>query len=312
MSATGRYHATDLVGSIGAGVGTEPGDEGIDGEGLRKGGVRTGGDRRRGSILGGSSGRDGVDSRSRCSAGDRGGGGLGCGRAGWCGRDCRGHRRGRGSRCYRGSRGSRSSRSRRRRGGAGTTSHAEVDAGLISLVDASSIPVPLNDTVTSGGALRADIGHSDVERSPVRVLGQGGRSQSILVPADQGRANNGVRAGLDDGDVGDTIVRSADLDSHGNDLTSGVGKDLAGVRERHTLALPHAAVRVRALKVLESALNIAIVIRRLLVVDLLTASGLETIARSTGSGRGDEAVSGNGGNEASEGNGSGVGLHSDC
>lgn len=83
-----------------------------------------------------------------------------------------------------------------------------------------------------------------------------------------------------------------DLNSHGNDLTGGVGEDLTGVRERNTLALPHAAVRVGAVEVLQSALDISVVIGRLLVVNLVTAGGLETITGQTGLGRADIAVGG--------------------
>lgn len=141
------------------------------------------------------------------------------------------------------------------------------------------------------------------------MLGDGRRGQGILVPADQGRADDRVGAGLDNGNVGNAIVRSADLDRHRNDLASGIAEDLTGIRERHTLAVPHAAVGVRALQVLESTLDVAIMVRVLLVEDLVTASGLETITGETGLGRADEAVGGNGRDEASEGSDGGVGFH---
>lgn len=142
--------------------------------------------------------------------------------------------------------------------------------------------------------------------------GHGRARKSVLVPADEGLANDSVGFDVDNGDVGDTIVRSADLDLHRDDLTSRVGEDLTSIGEWDTLALPHAAVGVVTLKVLESTLDIAVVVGALLVVDLVTAGSLEAVTGETGRGRADEAVSGDGGSEASEGNGGGVGLHLDC
>lgn len=170
----------------------------------------------------------------------------------------------------------------------------------------------MDDTVTSVGTLGADIGHGDVERGPVRVLGHGRGGQSILVPADKGLTDDGVGADLDDGDIGNTVVGSADLDGHGNDLAGGVREDLAGILERNTLAVPHAAVRVATLEVLERTLDVSIAVRVLLVENLVTAGGLETITGQTGLGAADETVSGNSGDEASDGNGGRVGLHCDC
>lgn len=141
------------------------------------------------------------------------------------------------------------------------------------------------------------------------MLGHGGAGKSVLVPADEGLANDLVGLDADDGDVGNTVVGSADLDLHGDLLASSVGEDLAGIGEWDTLALPHAAVGVVTLEVLESTLDVAEVVGALLVVDLVTAGSLEAITGETGRGRRDVTVGGDGGDEASEGNGGGVGLH---
>ena len=141
--------------------------------------------------------------------------------------------------------------------------------------------------------------------------GDRARGERVLVPAYEGLADDSVGRDLDNGDVGDTVVGGTDLNLHRNDLTRGVLVDLAGVSERDTLALPHAALGVRALKVLESTLDVAVAVGVLLVVDLVTAGGPEAVTGETGGGGGDEAVGGDGGGEASEGDGGGVGLHFD-
>jgi hypothetical protein len=224
-----------------------------------------------------------------------------------------------------GSRGRRSRGSRRRRGGgsrrlgrgggsrgrtrAGAGAHCEVNAGLVGLVDLGGVPVPLDDAGALLGALGTDVGHGDVEAGPVGVLVHGGGGEGVLVPADEGLADDLVGLGVDNGDVGNTIVRGMDLNLHGDDLASGVGEDLAGIGEGDALALPHLAVGVVAVEVLEGTLDIAILVGVLGVVDLITAGGLEAITGQTGSGRGDEAVGGDGGGKASNGKGGGVGLH---
>jgi hypothetical protein len=294
---TGSDHAAHLVCSIRASVLLEPRNEGSDGESLGHG-------TRVGSSTGGSRRSRGISGLGRGSSGDRRGGGR-CSRLG------------RGS----GSGGGRSGRSSRRsrsgwlsRGGAiaRATAHLEVDARLISLVYGRSVPEPLDDAVTSVGALRADIGHGDVEASPLGVLGHGNGGQCVLVPADEGLADDLVRLDANDRDVGETVVRSTDLNLHGDLLASGVAEDLTGILERNTLALPDTAVWVRALEVLDGTLNIAVLIRILRVEDLVTAGSLEAGAGLTRSGAGDEAVGGNGGDEASSGDDGRVGLHCDC
>lgn len=296
-SASGNS-ATKLGDSAGASGGLEPGDELLNGELLgESGGARASGARASGASGRGSRGR-GLD-----GGGLSGGGGGGGGRGG-SGRGRGLSRRGGGA-----GGGSGAGGGRRRRAGAGATAHGEVDAGLVGLVDGRCVPEPLDHAVTLVGALGADIGHGDLEVGPVGVSGDGGAGESVLVPADEGRANDCVGLDVDDGDVGDTVVGSADLDLHGDDLAGGVLEDLTGVLEGDTLALPHAAVGVRTLEVLESALDVAVEVGALLVVDLVTAGSLEALAGHTGSGGGDEAVGGDGGGEASKGNGGGVGLH---
>lgn len=98
--------------------------------------------------------------------------------------------------------------------------------------------------------------------------------EGVLVPADKRLADDLVGLGVDNGDVGNTIVRGMDLNLHGDDLASGVGEDLAGVGEGNALALPHLAVGVVAVKVLEGTLDVAILVGVLGVVDLITAGGL--------------------------------------
>ena len=305
--SAGSDRTAELLDSAGASVGLEPRDELLNGELLRESG-RAGG----ASGSGGGRGSRGGDGSSSLGRGRNGGSLSDSG--GSSGR-CSSSRRGRGSGAGSGRRGNRSSAGDGGGGVAGVraraTTHLEVNAGLVGLVDGSGVPVPLDHAVTGVGALAADIGHSDIERGPVRVLGDGRRGQSVAVPALEGLTNDLVGLDVDDRDVGDTVVGSTDLDLHGNDLTSGVVEDLTSVGKGDTLALPHAAVRVVALEVLERTLDVAVVVGALLVVDLVTAGSLEAIARETGRGGGDEAVGGDGGGEASKGNGGGVGLHFD-
>jgi hypothetical protein len=282
--STGSNGTAKLVGSAGASGLLEPRNELLNGELLGEGSTR---------VRAGSGGRGGggglLNGGGRRDRGSGGSGGRGSSRAG----------RGSGSAGLGGGGGV----------ATGATAHAEVDAGLVGLVDGGSIPEPLDDAVTSLGALAADIGHGDVELGPLGVGRDGARGQSVLVPADEGLANDLVGADLDDGNVGNTVVGSADLNLHGDDLTGSVGEDLAGIREGNTLAVPHPAVGVVTLEVLEGTLDVAEVVTVLLVVDLVTADLLKTLAGHTGSGRGNVSVGSDGGDEASKGNSSGVGLH---
>lgn len=83
----------------------------------------------------------------------------------------------------------------------------------------------LDNTSTSGGALAAEvIRNGDAERSLVGWDG-GGRG-GVGVPRDQGSANNRVCRGVDDGDVGGTRVRSADVELDVDLLSGGIGLDI--------------------------------------------------------------------------------------
>jgi len=141
--------------------------------------------------------------------------------------------------------------------------------------------------------------------------GRGG--EGVLVPADERLADDLVGSDVDDGNVGNTVVRSADLNLHGDDLSGGVLEDLASIGEWHTLALPRAAVGVVTLsEVLKSTLDVSVVVGALGVVELVTTGSLEAITGHTRSGLADEAVGGDGGGKASNGGGDSVGLHCDC
>jgi hypothetical protein len=280
--ALGRNHAAHLVGSLGASIFLEPSDEAGDGEGLGNG-----------AVAGASTG-----SRSGSSnLGNLGGSGL-------SGRCTRLRRR----------RGGDGLRGVVRRGGsgwsrAGSTAHLEIDARLVRLVDRRSIPPPLDNTVAGFSALSADIRHGNVKLGPLGVAGHGLRGQGVLVKADEGLANDLVGADLDDGDVGNTVVGCANFNLHGNLLARSVVENLASVLKGNTLTLPDAAVWVGALQVLHGALNVAKLVGRLLVEDLVTAGGLKTRAGLTRNRRLDEAVGGNRRGKAGKGNGGRERLH---
>ena len=262
-SSAGSDSTAELGSSTGASLLLEPRDELLNGELLGK--------------LVGRAGRAGSNGLGR--GGGSGGGGLSSSGGGSRGRRGRGSRRSRGGGSGRLGRGGGS----RGRTGAGAGAHCEVNAGLVGLVDLGGVPVPLDDAGTLLGALGSDVGHGDVEAGPVWVLVHGGGSESVLVPADEGCADDLVGLGVDDGDVGNTIVRSADFNLHGDDLAGGVGEDLAGVGEGDALALPNLAVGVVALQVLDRTLDIAVLVGVLGVVDLVTAGGLEAVTGHTGS-----------------------------
>jgi len=141
------------------------------------------------------------------------------------------------------------------------------------------------------------------------MLAQRRRGHGVLVPADEGLANDLVGRGGDDGDVGYAIVRRVNLHLHVNLLASSVLEDLAAVGEGDTLALPNLAVRVATLEVLDGTLNVAVLVRALGVENLVTAGGFEALTRLTRTGAGDVAVGGDGGGEASNGGGNSERLH---
>jgi hypothetical protein len=118
------------------------------------------------------------------------------------------------------------------------------------LVDLGSVPVPLDNTVTSLCALGADVGHGDVKAGPVGVLVERRRRQCVLVPADKRRADDRIRADLDNGDVCDTVMRGTNFHFHGNLLAGTEVVDVTRVRKWNTFALPDFAVRVGTLQIL--------------------------------------------------------------
>jgi hypothetical protein len=286
-------HAAQLASSLGASVFLEPRNEAGDGESLgHSARAGTGA-----SLIASTIASCGRGSRDLSDLGRSGsGGGF---RGGGCSRRSRRRRSGR-----------RSRRGRSRSwGSTRATTHLEVNARLIGLVDGRGVPEPLNHAVTSVGALGADIGHGDFEVGPVWVLRHGAGGEGVLVPADEGLANDLVGLDADDGHVGGTVMGSADLNLDRNLLARSVAEDLAGVRKGNTLALPDAAVGVRALEVLNGTLDVTVLVGVLGVEDLITTSSLQAGTWLTRNGALDEAVGGDGGDEASKGDGSSVGLH---
>jgi len=228
---SGGDHAAELAGSLSASVLLEPSNEAGDGECLGHGAGSGARLRRWGGDL--------SDLGRNRSGGGYGGGG----------------------RSRRSRRGGSGRRSRRRRGrswgSTRATSHLEVDARLVGLVNGRGVPKPLDHAVASVGALGTDIGHGDLKVGPVWVLRHGAGRQGVLVPADERLADDLVGLDADDGHVGATVVGSADLNLYGYLLARSVAEDLAGIRKRNTLALPDAAVGVGALEVLDGALDVA-------------------------------------------------------
>ena len=180
------------------------------------------------------------------------------------------------------------------RAGAGArATDNEVDAGLVGLVDVGGVPEPLQDAVTGLRALAANIGDGDSEL--LLVLGDGGGVGSVVVPALQDAADDGIAGGRDDGNVGDTGVRSADVDRDGNFLADGVLLHVLGVVVVHeSLAEPDLAsldvVVGLAVGDLKLTLDVTVVVAHLVVVHLLAASLGESVTRHTRAGAGNEAV----------------------
>jgi hypothetical protein len=197
--------------------------------------------------------------------------------------------------------GSRSAGLGSRRASTRAATDGEVDAGLVGLVDAVGVPEPLDDAVTGAGAVAANIGDGDGEL--LLVLGDGVGVGTVLVPALQDAAEDGVAGGGNDRDVGDTGVRGADVDLDLDFLADGVLLDVLGVVVvLEALAEPDVAsggvVVGLAVGDLELALDVAVVVAHLVVVHLLTASLGESVTGHAGSRAEDEAV---GAGESDEG-----------
>lgn len=289
MNAPNSNHAAELVSGTGTGVGPEPGDEALDGEGLWELGAGAGAGA--GASVGArASVGTGTSVGTRATGVSRG--------SLWYSRRRRRRRRGNWSS------GGAVARTRTR-----ARSHGKVDARLVALVDCRGVPEPLNDTVAFYFALSGDVGHLKAEFGPFRVLAHGNRGKGVLVPADEGLADNLVSGSEDNRNVGMAIVGSTDLNLHVDLLARGVGLDLGMIGEWDALALPDAAVRVAALKVLDGALDIAVAVRVLSVVDTVTAGSLEASAGLTGRWADDEAVASDRGGEACDNSSDGERLH---
>lgn len=296
MNASGDHHTAHLISDARTGIGAEPGDEGVDSEGLweRGTGARVGAGALRGS--------------RRWS---RGAARVGVRVLNWDRRRRRRCSRGRARVVDWGRSRSRSSAVARTRTGAGASTHGEVYARLVCLVNGGCIPVPLNRTDASLVAVITHVGHGDAEVGPLGMLAEGNRGQGVLVPADEGLADDLVGSEIDDGNIGKTVVGRTNGDGHVYHLAGGIGEDLGVIGKRNTLALPDTAIRVAALKVLYRTLDVAVHVRILSVEDLVTACLLEAIAGLSGSWADDATVSSNRRGKACNGSSDNVRLHCD-
>lgn len=239
----------------------------------------------------GAGGGSGLVRGTRAARGRGGGGGAGSSNGGEGG----------------GSRGS-SGGGRARRAGGGTGAGGEVDARHVGLAGLSRVPPPLENAVAGGAAVGGEgVGESDGEGGVVG--GDTGLGGGVVGEGDQGLANDGVGGGVDDGDVGNTGVGSADLNLEVDGLTRGVALDVGVVGELVTLAEGELALGgvEAAAGLLGEALDVAVRVGLLGVPHGGAASLLESITGDTGSGRGDLAVGRDGGDERE--NGDDLGLH---
>ena len=192
------------------------------------------------------------------------------------------------------------------RAGARST-ESEIDTRLVGLVDRLGVPVPLQHTVTGGATLAAEvIGDGDAEVG--LVGGDAGGSGGIDIPGDQGLADDTVGRGVDDGDVSDAGVGSADINCEVDFLAGGIGLDVVlVVGELVTLAKPDVALSVFVVALaggdLQLALDVAVVVGLLVGLDLLAAGGFHCVAGHTGFWAGDEAMGVDQGDNAGEGQG---------
>lgn len=180
-------------------------------------------------------------------------------------------------------------------GGAGGAADDEVDAAHVGLVDGAGVPPPLEGAAALCGAGGGQVGGDGDGEVLVAVLDTRGGG-GVAVPADEGLADDGVGAQVDDGDVGDAVVGRGDVDDEGDLLAGREALDgrVGGVAELVAAALPQVAlggvkVGLRGAD-LGHGLDVAVVVRRLHVPDLLAAGGLHGVAQGAGGGRGDTAV----------------------
>ncbi|KAM3086459.1 hypothetical protein ACMFMF_011906 [Clarireedia jacksonii] len=160
----------------------------------------------------------------------------------------------------------------------------------------------LNDTGSTSGALVTESGRDgNGERGLVRFNTDGGRGEGIV---GEELLNDSVCCCVNDGDVGDTGVRSSDVEFEWDDLSSGVGLEKAlVVFPLVTLAQPDPALGgiVVALGFgnLKHTLDVSIVVGSLVNLDLLTTGSGHGGTRLTWGRRDDGTVSSNGADEAS-------------
>lgn len=135
---------------------------------------------------------------------------------------------------------------------------------LVRLVYGSGIPVVVDDAGTRGRALVAQVaGDGDAEACLVRRDGHRVRGEDI--PRNQGGSDGSVGGGLNNGDIGNTGVRCADVERKRHYLTSGVGLDKVGVVGVF-VSLAHPNVALGGIVVglrggdLEHTLDVAVVI----------------------------------------------------
>lgn len=172
------------------------------------------------------------------------------------------------------------------------SSNSEVDARLVSLTGRLTVPVVLDDTLASGGALAAQVGDGDGEGGLVGGAGLGVGGEDA--PVGEGVADDGVAGRVDDGDVGRARVGGADVVGDGDRVADGVALDVGRVVVvLHALAQPEVAlVGEVAADQLRLALDVAVRVRAHHVVDLRSALGRHGRAGTTGSGRLDHTVGG--------------------
>lgn len=284
-----------------ASLSLQPGDELLDGELLGKGGPRVAARNGRSGSRGSSRGAGDTHERGWRGAERRS-------RGSWGGGNSRSGGGDRSSRAARTASGSRAG------AGAGATD-SEVNARLVGLVDLARVPPKLEDTVTSGGALAAEVrGDGDVE---ILLVGLGASSsRGVGRESFKGRANHSTGLGVDDRHVGNTGVGSGNVELDGNGLARSVSLHVGLiVLELHALACPEVAVSsievgLRCRHLL-SRLNVAIDVGAPHAEHLLTASSLESITGLTGSWRNKVTVTGDSGSQGSKAESGSEGLHSD-
>lgn len=179
------------------------------------------------------------------------------------------------------------------RGSTAGTTHREVNARLIGLVDRTRVPPPLNNASTSSRALAPEVRERDAEVS--LVLLERPRNARIVCERDQRRADDRVGRSVDDRDVGSSGVGSADISDDRENLAGGVGLDVGGAHIRELKALAQEKVaRVRiepSLLVLDERLDVSSIVRVDVVEDLFAAVGTVRSSGLADGRRGNDTVS---------------------